>query len=284
MWKLPGPGINPVSPTLLGEFPSTGPPGKWKWKLVLFANYMDCSSSGSSVYRILQARILEWVAIPFSRGSSQPRDWTWVSCTEGRFFTAWVTREVPHKLFILFYFICCCITHISFLKTDTPRGKLTCPIYMQISRVWLGPNSISSITFTVNLILIIQLNLYMPGTMSALQALCHLMLKTMWRGFLLSFPFYRWWHQALQRLDKWTRSHHQQVAASDLDTDTDLVLENHPPPTPVPGFGDIKLDETVPSLKVLSVEQEKQISFATWILKKPWPPLVRYLISVRGVQ
>ena len=42
---------------------------------------------------ILQARVLEWVAIPFSRGSSQPRDWTWVSCIAGRFFTSWATRE-----------------------------------------------------------------------------------------------------------------------------------------------------------------------------------------------
>ena len=39
------------------------------------------------VHRILQARILEWVAFPFSRGSSQPRDQTQVSCTAGRFFT-----------------------------------------------------------------------------------------------------------------------------------------------------------------------------------------------------
>ena len=37
---------------------------------------IDCSSPGSSVHKILQARILEWVAISFSRGSSQPRDWT----------------------------------------------------------------------------------------------------------------------------------------------------------------------------------------------------------------
>ena len=42
---------------------------------------------GSSVHGILQARILEWVAIPFSRGSSRPRDQTWVSCIAGRFFT-----------------------------------------------------------------------------------------------------------------------------------------------------------------------------------------------------
>ena len=42
---------------------------------------------------IVQARILEWVAMPFSRGSSQPRNQTYVSCTEGRFFTA----EPPGK-------------------------------------------------------------------------------------------------------------------------------------------------------------------------------------------
>ena len=41
---------------------------------------MDCSLPGSSVHGIFQARVLEWVAISFSRGSSQPRDRTWVSC------------------------------------------------------------------------------------------------------------------------------------------------------------------------------------------------------------
>ena len=54
---------------------------------------MDCSPPDSSVHGILQARILEWVAIPFSRGSSQPRDQTWVSCIAGRFFTNWATRK-----------------------------------------------------------------------------------------------------------------------------------------------------------------------------------------------
>ena len=48
---------------------------------------MDCNPPGSSVHGILQARILEWVAIPFSRGSSRPGDRTWVSCIAGRFFT-----------------------------------------------------------------------------------------------------------------------------------------------------------------------------------------------------
>ena len=54
---------------------------------------MDSSLPGSSAHGVLQARILEWVAISFSRGSSQPRDWTWVSCVAGRFFTVWATRE-----------------------------------------------------------------------------------------------------------------------------------------------------------------------------------------------
>ena len=57
----------------------------------------DCSLPGSSVCGILQARILEWVAIPFSRGSSQPRDWTWVSCIVGGFFVIWATREVCNQ-------------------------------------------------------------------------------------------------------------------------------------------------------------------------------------------
>ena len=50
---------------------------------------------GCSVHRILQARILEWVAISFSRGSSLPRNQTGVSCIAGRFFTSWAMRE-PH--------------------------------------------------------------------------------------------------------------------------------------------------------------------------------------------
>ena len=54
---------------------------------------MECSPPGSSVHGILQARILEWVGIPFSRGSPQPRDQTWDSCIAGRFFIIWATRE-----------------------------------------------------------------------------------------------------------------------------------------------------------------------------------------------
>ena len=55
---------------------------------------MHCSLPGSSVHGILQARILEWVAISFSRGSSQPRDRIRVSRIVDRHFTIWATREV----------------------------------------------------------------------------------------------------------------------------------------------------------------------------------------------
>ena len=58
-----------------------------------FCNPVDCSLPGSSIHGTLQARILEQVAILFSRESSLPRDWTRSSHIAGRFFTAWATRE-----------------------------------------------------------------------------------------------------------------------------------------------------------------------------------------------
>ena len=54
---------------------------------------MDCTPPDSSVYGILQARMLEWVAIPFSWRSSRPRDQTRVSCIAGGLFTVWATWE-----------------------------------------------------------------------------------------------------------------------------------------------------------------------------------------------
>ena len=61
---------------------------------------MDCNPPGSSVHGILQARILEWVAIPFSRRSSQPRDQTWVSGSAGGFFTT--EPLVKHQSMMLY--------------------------------------------------------------------------------------------------------------------------------------------------------------------------------------
>ena len=59
---------------------------------------IDSSLPGSSVHGIPQARILGGIAIPFSRGSSQPRNQTWVSCITGRFFTVWATRKADRIL------------------------------------------------------------------------------------------------------------------------------------------------------------------------------------------
>ena len=78
--------------------------GSPKWERVLVAQLyltlhipMDYNPQGSSVHGISQARILEWVAIPLSKGSSWSRDWIRVSCIAGKFFTIWVTRETQVK-------------------------------------------------------------------------------------------------------------------------------------------------------------------------------------------
>ena len=71
-------------------------------------NTMDSSPPGSSVHEILQARIVEWVVISFSRVSSRPRTQTWVSCIAGRFFANWATRECPclnSRIYFLIVFI-----------------------------------------------------------------------------------------------------------------------------------------------------------------------------------
>ena len=104
---LPDPGMELESPAtlaLVGALFTTEPPGKPKLYMrvkVLFSQSCPilCDPMnwfplpGCSVHGILLVRILEWVAIHFSRGSFHPREQTWVSCTTGRFFTIWATRE-----------------------------------------------------------------------------------------------------------------------------------------------------------------------------------------------
>ena len=75
-----------------------------KWREVAQSCLTLCNPMGllrSSVHGIFQARILEWVAISFSRGSSRPRDRTWVSRTVGWCFTFWATREIVPALPLL---------------------------------------------------------------------------------------------------------------------------------------------------------------------------------------
>ena len=88
---LPNPGIKPGSPTLQADtFPSE-PPGKTKNShsevALTLCDPMDCSLLGSHVHGIFQATVLEWIAIFFSRGSSQPRNRSQASHIAGRHFT-----------------------------------------------------------------------------------------------------------------------------------------------------------------------------------------------------
>jgi len=87
-------------------------------------NPMECSPPGSSVHGVLQAEILEWVAIPFSRGSSQPGYWTRVSCIEGKLFTSWATRET-HIIHIYIYnFFFCYLT-----TEPNPKWYTSCAVF-----------------------------------------------------------------------------------------------------------------------------------------------------------
>ena len=79
--------ILPKSPDLVGESVSCSVISDSLWPHGL------CSPPGSSVHVIFQARILEWVAISYSRGSAWPRDWSWVSCTAGIFFTIYLVKQ-----------------------------------------------------------------------------------------------------------------------------------------------------------------------------------------------
>ena len=74
----------------------------WKWKLLSCVTL--CDPLAYTVHGILQARILEWVAFPFSRWSSQPRDQTQVSWITGGFFTSWATREAHLVLHTYIFF------------------------------------------------------------------------------------------------------------------------------------------------------------------------------------
>ena len=70
---------------------------------------MDYSSSDSSVHGILQSRILDWVAIPFSSKTSQPKDQSQISCITGRFFTIWAAREAICVYVCVCVCVCVCV-------------------------------------------------------------------------------------------------------------------------------------------------------------------------------
>ena len=100
-WNFPGQNTRVGSCSLLqGIFPTQGSnPGLPHCRWILY----QLSHQGSS-------RILEWLAYPFSRESSWPRNWTGVSCIAGRFFTSWATREAlgPCWLSVINIAVCTC--------------------------------------------------------------------------------------------------------------------------------------------------------------------------------
>ena len=100
---------------------------------------MDCSLPGFSVHGILQARKLEWVAIPFSRGSSWHMDWTQVSHMAGRFFTVWPPYEEIHD-FSSVQFSCSVVSY-SLWPRGLHHARLPCP--SPTPRVYSNPYPLS---------------------------------------------------------------------------------------------------------------------------------------------
>ena len=92
---------------------------------------VDCSPPGFSVHGILQARILEWFAMPSSRGSSQPRDQTWVSHIAGGFFTIWDTVK-PFMCVCVCVCVCMFINYLQESIASFPKGLSV--FFLEISR------------------------------------------------------------------------------------------------------------------------------------------------------
>ena len=120
-FSAPSPWIKKLLVTFFPEYLEV------KWSEVsqscpTFCDPMDCSLPGSSVYGIFQARVLEWVAISFSRGSSWPRDRTRISRIVGRCFTVWATS-------ILACIKYCNIRGAVHLKTRVPHASCIFYVY-----------------------------------------------------------------------------------------------------------------------------------------------------------
>ena len=98
---------------------------------------MDCSLPGSLVHGIFQARVVEWVAISFSRASSQSRDRTWISHTEGRRFTVWATREAQKGCQPLFYLFVWATPRS--MQNFPAQGLNPCPLHWKGGVFTTGP-------------------------------------------------------------------------------------------------------------------------------------------------
>ena len=111
---------------------------------------MDYSLLGSPVHGIFQVRVLEWVAISFSRGSSLPRDWTQASLIAGRHFTIWATRETWATSWLMSLLaapgLCCCARALSTVtKGAAPHSRVRASHCSGVShcRAWALEHSAS---------------------------------------------------------------------------------------------------------------------------------------------
>ena len=124
---------------------------------IWLCNAMNCSPSGSTVHGILQARILKWVAMPSSRGSPQPRDWTqvsWVSCIAGGFSAHGATWEAHTSLCR-----CCSVTQ----SCPALRDPIVCK-RCYIKPLWHPPEMWCQVT---------QISALHSGRWSTSLASCH---------------------------------------------------------------------------------------------------------------
>ena len=145
---------------------------------------MDYSPPGSSVHGILQSRVLEWVAILFSRGFSWPRDWTLVSCIAGRFFTVWATRQAYTSNNVS-------LTRNIWRHLNFPASQVLCGI-RRSQPYWSGGGRLETLQCTG----FPEQNLFpLPDSIlaSAVQVLIHLILTAVpMRWLWLLSPFSKW--------------------------------------------------------------------------------------------
>ena len=137
---------------------------KWKWSRSVMSDSldpMDCSLWGSSVHGIFQARVLEWIAISFSRVSSWPRNRTCVSCIAGRRFTIWATREDSY-LFIE-CLLCvkdgiwpCFISTTSSSSTNASNMLIPIPVLILITNILILILALMLILIVILIMLIIS--------------------------------------------------------------------------------------------------------------------------------
>ena len=115
-----------------------------KWSEVtqlcpILCDPMDCSLSGSSVHGIFQARVLEWIAISFSRGSSWPRNRTRVSCIAGRRFTVWA--KVFSKYLLPIYSLLLCLLNSIIWKTFLKFSIFHAMFLSYLRKIWITQRS-----------------------------------------------------------------------------------------------------------------------------------------------